>query len=50
MLRSSHLLRFSTFAVGFVILGLAASATAQTNWTGLIDSDWNDPGNCLLHR
>ncbi|MBN2216037.1 MAG: discoidin domain-containing protein [Pirellulales bacterium] len=45
MSRAGYLSKFFTFALGLAVLGLAAGAMAQTNWTGTVSSNWSDSGN-----
>jgi len=45
MLGSRSLFGVLALAVGLTILGLAGSATAQTSWFGMTNSNWNNPAN-----
>jgi len=45
MSRSSYLWKFLTFGVILAVLGLAAGAMAQTNWTGAVGANWSEPAN-----
>ncbi|MBN2216038.1 MAG: hypothetical protein JW719_01550 [Pirellulales bacterium] len=45
MFRSSYLLKFTSFVVGLAVLGIAAGAMAQTNWSNTVDSNWSNASN-----
>lgn len=45
MIWSRYVLSRFAVALGLVVLGFATTATAQTNWTGTVGSDWDNPDN-----